>query len=46
MLLSSHVQIAGRYRLEDRITVGGFGEVWRATDTVLASQAPASRRWR
>jgi len=27
--------LGGRYRLEDRIAVGGMGEVWRATDTVL-----------
>ncbi|MEV0895383.1 serine/threonine-protein kinase [Actinoplanes sp. NPDC049802] len=28
--------IAGRYRLDDPIASGGMGEVWRATDTVLA----------
>jgi eukaryotic-like serine/threonine-protein kinase len=28
--------IGGRYRLDDRIAAGGMGEVWRATDTVLA----------
>ncbi|MCW2666567.1 MAG: pknA [Frankiales bacterium] len=27
--------VAGRYALADRIAVGGMGEVWRATDTVL-----------
>ena len=27
---------AERYRLEERIATGGMGEVWRATDTVLA----------
>jgi eukaryotic-like serine/threonine-protein kinase len=29
------VVLAGRYRLESRIAVGGTGEVWRATDEVL-----------
>ena len=28
--------LAGRYRLESRIAVGGVGEVWRAVDLVLA----------
>ena len=28
--------VAGRYRLETQIAVGGVGEVWRAIDTVLA----------
>ena len=28
--------LAGRYRLESRIASGGFGEVWRGTDAVLA----------
>ncbi|MCU7729432.1 serine/threonine protein kinase [Actinoplanes sp. KI2] len=27
--------LGGRYRLDDQIAVGGMGEVWRATDTVL-----------
>ncbi|MCA1712524.1 MAG: protein kinase [Actinobacteria bacterium] len=27
--------LAGRYRLDERIAVGGMGEVWRGTDTVL-----------
>jgi eukaryotic-like serine/threonine-protein kinase len=30
------VLLAGRYRLESRITAGGMGEVWRGTDEVLA----------
>jgi len=30
------VLLAGRYRLEDRIAGGAVGEVWRATDLVLA----------
>jgi eukaryotic-like serine/threonine-protein kinase len=29
------VVLAGRYRLEARIAVGGLGEVWRGTDEVL-----------
>jgi eukaryotic-like serine/threonine-protein kinase len=29
------VLLAGRYRLESRIAVGGVGEVWRGTDEVL-----------
>jgi eukaryotic-like serine/threonine-protein kinase len=29
------LMLAGRYRLEVRIAVGGVGEVWRATDLVL-----------
>ncbi len=29
------VLLAGRYRLQDRIAVGGAGEVWRAADAVL-----------
>jgi tRNA A-37 threonylcarbamoyl transferase component Bud32 len=28
--------LAGRYRLQSRIAVGGMGEVWRADDTVLS----------
>ena len=31
-----HGLLADRYQLDDRIAVGGFGEVWRSTDTVLA----------
>ena len=27
--------VAGRYRLEGRIAVGGMGEVWKGTDVVL-----------
>ncbi|MDT7550706.1 MAG: eukaryotic-like serine/threonine-protein kinase [Actinomycetota bacterium] len=27
--------LAGRYRLDERIAVGGMGEVWRGLDTVL-----------
>jgi eukaryotic-like serine/threonine-protein kinase len=31
-----HGLLADRYQLDDRIAIGGFGEVWRSTDTVLA----------
>ena len=30
------LMLAGRYRLETRIAAGGVGDVWRATDLVLA----------
>ncbi|MBK5306528.1 MAG: protein kinase [Frankiaceae bacterium] len=30
--------LAGRYRLDERIAVGGMGEVWRGEDTVLGRQ--------
>ena len=28
--------LGGRYTLDERIGIGGYGEVWRATDTVLS----------
>jgi serine/threonine-protein kinase len=36
MSSTSSVLLASRYRLDDRIAAGGFGEVWRATDVLLA----------
>jgi serine/threonine protein kinase len=33
--VSTCVLLAGRYRLDDRIAAGGFGEVWSGTDLVL-----------
>ena len=40
--------LAGRYRLDDRIAVGGFAEVWRAFDTelqrVVAVKIPKAAR--
>jgi eukaryotic-like serine/threonine-protein kinase len=33
---AGHGLLADRYQLDDRIAIGGFGEVWRSTDTVLA----------
>jgi serine/threonine-protein kinase len=35
MSSASDLLLARRYRLDDRIAAGGFGEVWRGTDTVL-----------
>ncbi len=35
VLSGTGVQLAGRYRLQERIAAGGVGEVWRAADTVL-----------
>jgi serine/threonine-protein kinase len=34
--VSTGVLLAARYRLDDRIAAGGFGEVWSGTDLVLA----------
>jgi len=31
----TRVLLAGRYRLDEQIAVGGSGQVWRAADTVL-----------
>jgi len=28
--------LGGRYVLDEQIGIGGYGEVWRATDTVLS----------
>src|SRR6059058_5830687 len=35
MTLAPDFSIGDRYRLEQRIAIGGMGEVWRATDTLL-----------
>ncbi len=35
MALASEI-LGGRYALEERIGRGGYGEVWRATDTILS----------
>jgi eukaryotic-like serine/threonine-protein kinase len=35
MSSASDVVLARRYRLDSRIAAGGYGEVWRGTDTVL-----------
>jgi eukaryotic-like serine/threonine-protein kinase len=34
--------LARRYRLDERMAAGGFGEVWRGSDTVLARPAPTA----
>lgn len=36
MSFAGSVLLAGRYQLADRIGAGGYGEVWRGTDAVLA----------
>ena len=35
-MFSAMTSLAGRYRLDSRIDTGGYAEVWRAEDTVLA----------
>lgn len=35
MLSTSGTVLAHRYRLDERIAVGGYGEVWRGTDVML-----------
>ena len=35
VMLHATVLLAGRYRLDSRIAIGGMGEVWRGTDEVL-----------
>ncbi len=35
MNVTKGAEVAGRYRLEERIATGGMGDVWRATDTTM-----------
>ena len=35
-MLASRLVLGGRYELAERVGAGGFSEVWRATDLVLA----------
>lgn len=35
-MLSSGKVLGGRFRLDERVAVGGMGDVWRATDTLLS----------
>src|SRR3954447_2705977 len=35
MTLAPDVALGDRYRLEQRIAIGGMGEVWRAADALL-----------
>ncbi|MGD9997244.1 MAG: serine/threonine-protein kinase [Ilumatobacteraceae bacterium] len=39
--IAKGTELGGRYRLDDRIAVGGMGEVWRAEDTVLGRHVAA-----
>lgn len=37
-MMTPGTKLGGRYRLDERIAVGGMGEVWRTTDEVLGRE--------
>ena len=44
-MLASRLVLGGRYELAERIGAGGFSEVWRATDLVLARPVAVQEDW-